>query len=370
MLAADPADPADFDVQVIDDEVEIGYGVAIGDVDGDGKPDVLLADKRQFSWFRNPDWEESPIARNLTLRDNVCLAAADVDGDDRVELAVGARWNPGETEDRSQSGAVFYLVRPDDLSRPWQPVALPHDPTTHRMRWAPDGDGRFHLVVLPLHGIGNVRGEGENAVRVRAYSADPERMHDPEAWSDRVVDEQLHVTHNFDHRDDTLLIGGAEGIVERAVDVEKPREGLLISPDNSNPPTRGVGEVRYGEDFIAAIEPLHGNDLVVYRREGEQWKRRLLTDTFHEGHALGVADMNGDGRDDIVAGWRKPDENGHVGIKLFLQGENGEWTESWVARDLVATEDLKLADLDEDDRPDIVASGRATGNLVLFWNRL
>lgn len=35
----------------------------------------------------------------------------------------------------------------------------------------------------------------------------------------------------------------------------------------------------------------------------------------------------------------------------------------------MACEDLKLADLDGDGRLDIVASGRATKNLVIYWNR-
>src|ERR1051325_9428229 len=65
----------------IDSKIEIGYGVAVADVDGDKKPDILLADKRQIVWYRNPTWEKFVIAEGLTKLDNVCLTAADIDGD-------------------------------------------------------------------------------------------------------------------------------------------------------------------------------------------------------------------------------------------------------------------------------------------------
>ena len=39
-----------FEAQTIDANISIGYGLAIGDVDGDGKKDILLADKKQFTW--------------------------------------------------------------------------------------------------------------------------------------------------------------------------------------------------------------------------------------------------------------------------------------------------------------------------------
>ena len=37
-----------FIAQTIDDNIQIGYGLAIGDVDGDGDEDILLADKSEF----------------------------------------------------------------------------------------------------------------------------------------------------------------------------------------------------------------------------------------------------------------------------------------------------------------------------------
>ena len=92
-------DSPKFEAQEIDTNVAIGYGLAIGDVDGDRKPDILLADKKQFVWYRNGDWKRFVMAENLTESDNVCIAARDIDGDGKVEVAVGAQWNPGETSD-------------------------------------------------------------------------------------------------------------------------------------------------------------------------------------------------------------------------------------------------------------------------------
>ena len=108
--------------------IEIGYGLAIGDVDGDKKPDILLADKRQIAWYRNGDWKRFDIAENLNPRvgvrhlDNGCIAARDIDGDGKVEIAVGGQWNPGNTTDDAKSGSVHYLVRPEDPTKKWKPI--------------------------------------------------------------------------------------------------------------------------------------------------------------------------------------------------------------------------------------------------------
>jgi len=129
-----------FRAQTIDDRIEIGYGVAIGDVDGAGRADILLADKTQFVWYANPGWERHVLAEGLTTHDNVCIAARDVDGDGRVEVAVGAEWNPGDTVG---SGAVFYLAPPEDRTERWTPISPYHmryeatinDPETFTRPW-------------------------------------------------------------------------------------------------------------------------------------------------------------------------------------------------------------------------------------------
>src|SRR5215831_11946316 len=153
--ASEPAFPH-FRAIEIDSHIEIGYAVTVADVDGDGKPDILLVDKKQIVWYRNPDWDKHVIAENLTVLDDVCIAARDLDGDGKAEIAVGAGWNPGDT---LNSGAVFYLVPPADRTQKWEPVELHHEPTVHRMRWMHTRAGGYDLVVVPLHGRGNKNGK-------------------------------------------------------------------------------------------------------------------------------------------------------------------------------------------------------------------
>ena len=94
-----------FRAEEIDAKIQIGYGLAVADVNGDKKPDIVLADKMEIVWYENPGWRKHLMAEKLTTRDHVCVAAQDIDGDGRAEVAVGAEWNPGDTVN---SGAVFF----------------------------------------------------------------------------------------------------------------------------------------------------------------------------------------------------------------------------------------------------------------------
>ena len=357
----------------IDTNISIGYGLAIADVDGDRRPDIVLCDKNQIAWYRNPEWRKAVIAENLTPQDHVCVAAADIDGDGKAEIAVGAGWNPGDT---LNSGALFYLVPPEDRSRRWDPVRLPHEPTVHRMRWVRDAAGKAVLVVVPLHGRGNnpQAGEGES-VRILQYR----RPKDPRTpWSVSPVTRPdwpaLHKTHNFDPmpsegtRPQSLVIAAKEGLV-----VADPTGGLRVLATNA---IGGAGEVRYGRlpsgDFCAVVEPMHGNTLAVYRKGGEDGAQRLVLDeSLVDGHAVACGDLLGLGRDQVVVGWRAMNRPGvRVGIRICIPEDAAgtTWRRFQVDDNTMACEDLILADLDGDGRLDIVAAGRATRNVVVWFN--
>lgn len=365
-----------FQSQTIDNNVAIGYGIAIGDVDGDGKPDILLADKKEFVWYRNGDWKRFVMAENLTEHDNVCIAARDINGDGQVEVAVGAQWNPGETSDESKSGSVHYLIRPEDPTQKWKPVPLHHEPTVHRMRWAKASDNKYHLIMLPLHGRGNKGGEGEG-VKVIGY----EMPANPEAeWKHWVIDQSMHLTHNLDviseGGKETVYIGGKEGIKAFSFQNGKwaphPGREWLVTD-------YGFGELRFGKtaagtQFLTGIEPLHGNMLTVYIPQGKAFKknqlhRHVLTDQMKQGHGLAASDLLGLGKDQVVVGWREPNDEGELGVKIYIPQQNGEWESFWIDKDGMACEDLQVADLDGDGKPEIIAAGRATNNLKIYWNK-
>ena len=365
VVAADLPEPK-FRAVTIDDKIQIGYGVTTADVDGDGKLDIVLADKTQFVWYRNPTWEKFILAENLTKQDNVCIAARDIDGDGKAEIAVGAGWNPNDT---TNSGAVFYLVAPKDRTQKWEAIALPHVPTIHRMRWIESPKGGFELLSVPLHGYGNKNGEGEG-VPIMTYRK-PTDPHQP--WETNVLVKKWHKTHNFDVAGKRLWIATKEGVVEW------PHRSENYGPIATNR-VGGMGEIRLGHsggsnEFLATIEPMHGTNLAIFTPgwvDDGQWERRVLDSSLADGHALACGDLLGLGHDQIVAGWRAMGSKAKVGIKLYtpLANDLKEWRTTLVDDNGMACEDLCLADLNGDGKLDIIAAGRATKNVKIYFNEM
>ena len=371
VLALDPPVPS-FEAKVIDDTIKIGYGIALADMDGDSRTDIVVADKAEVVWYQNPTWSKHLMARQLTLMDNVCVAARDIDGDGRAEVAVGAQWNPGETVDEAKSGAVFYLQRPADATQPWAPVKLSHEPTVHRMKWVQTGPKEFKLVVVPLHGRGNNPGTGEgDPVRVLAYDV-PENRADAAGWKTTVVDATLNKTHNFEVRrsragTESVWIGGKQGV--RMISFSN---GAWLGKSLELPGLeKGVGEIRAaGSQILALVQPMHGNELVLYHDDAG---RAVLDASLNQGHALLCQPLLGGGFPEVVVGWREPDTEGQTGVKLFVR-DDGSGQESWSSHRLapetpMACEDLAAADLDGDGKTDIIAAGRASHNVVIYWNK-
>ena len=77
------------------------------------------------------------------------------------------------------------------------------------------------------------------------------------------------------------------------------------------------------------------------------------------------------GSDQVLAGWREKDKDGKVGIRAYipLDPDGKKWEMRLLDDNTMACEDLVLADFDQDKRLDIVASGRDSHNLKVYFNQ-
>lgn len=338
------------------------YAVRVADVNADGRPDVVAINPTQLAWFENPSWQRHVVLDGAVPRDHVTIAPADVDGDGRPEIALGAAWNPRNTT----SGGTLHLATrttPDGRA-PWTVAALGEEPTLHRVRWATAGGGPA-LVVTPLHGRGTAP-PAWDGVGARTYAMRPPPG-GRGTWTTEVVDDTRHILHNF-------LVAEFDGRPGDEL-VTASREGLTLftrRPDGAwdrrllaegTPGEIALGRVA-GRRVFATIEPWHGTSVVTYVEDGAAWTRAVIDAGITGGHAVAWGDFDGDGQDELVAGWR----DGAYGLARYRIDGGGRKAGRQMIDSGVAVEDLVVADLNADGKPDIAAGGRSTGNVRLFIN--
>jgi hypothetical protein len=118
--------------------------------------------------------------------------------------------------------------------------------------------------------------------------------------------------------------------------------------------------VTVGNGFIAAIEPWHGHQVVLYERDHKQ--RQVIDSSLVDGHTILAADLIGDAASEIIAGYRGPGTSVYV-----YQRVKNEWKRS-LLDDHMAAASCAAADLNGDGRIDIVCIGSSTMNLKWYEN--
>ena len=363
-----------FKEQVVDPALGTGYAVTIADINGDGKPDIVVVTEEpdQVVWFENPTWKKHPIV-GKEIRLPVCVQAMDVDGDGKTELLLGADWQPSNSK---TGGSVWLLKRPADLDQPWTPIKLDEEPLMHRFRIV---NGQF--ACKTLKGRDSASGDGNPALLfLLKKPADPFK----DKWTREVVQNELHITHNFWPVDldgdgkQEILLAGLEGVF-----VYKQGDGKWTPTKigDGDPVKRGAGEIKLGrlpggKRYIATVEPWHGHSAAVYiepDKADQPWRRQVLVENHKGGHALWAADLTGTKVDSLVVGFRgfpeSKDPNDSIVYVFHPSDAKGEtWEKKVLDHKGLGCEDAICADLDGDGKIDIIGVGRSTKNVKIYWN--
>jgi hypothetical protein len=353
-----------FREHLVAGDLKGGYQVVAHDVNRDGRPDLiaLASGMSELVWFESPTWRRHTLATGMSRMIN--LAACD--GMNEIVVAQGFANQPA-----SSVGNVVVLEPSSDRTGPWTAREIDRLSTSHRLRCADiDGSGKKVVINAPL--------AGANAAAPDYRDRIPLVFYRPGEWKRETIGTETEgVMHGiFIHpwnggRRDCVLTASFLGLHAYCLDRGGSWRRLEIAKGDPEAwPKSGSSDLAVGRlgraRFLASIEPWHGNQVAIYTESRGRWVREVIDTTLVDGHTILTVDLDGDGRDEVVAGYRGQGRS--VLIYAALDGTGRKWKRTVLDDGGIAAAACAALDFNADGKPDLACIGAATTNLKLYEN--
>ncbi len=358
-----------FETHLID-SIKNPYSVEVVDINGDGKKDIVVSSTGDYfiAWYEAPDWKMHLIGNQS--RGNISIAVHDIDGDGKLDVVAGSEFNMGVPKDE----AYLQWFSPIDMPEgEWASYKIDDLPFAHGVHFADiDGDGQQELIAGTMRGTASDKPLDWDDPGLLVYYKIPENPK-KDKWIRRVIDDKVKRLHNIhivdldgDGRLD-IVVGCKQGILWYEPDGTNFRKHIINDNDCGNVFVADIdGD---GINEILSLEAWHGNELSWYKAPDDlkkgKWQRHVIDDTFNSAHAVCCADINGDGKKEVIAGYRG------TGTSLYyyewLDLKANKW-ERHLIDDNMGITGVVAVDVDGDGRLDIVGAGQTTNNLKWYRN--